>query len=90
MSHWRNAAAPIIREIIQRVGIENEKALRKEISAAYPFGERDMHPYTIWLSEVKRQINDAKGMARLNYKPKPLPAGQTCFDDNPPLAGDAE
>ncbi len=29
-------------------------ALKKFISAQYPFGERAMHPYKIWLDVVKK------------------------------------
>jgi len=60
-SQWRIAS----REHIQAALLEweaqslllNEKASPKDalqrISKAYPFGQRKMHPYKIWLSEVK-------------------------------------
>ena len=60
-SQWRI----ISREHIQAALLEweaqalllNEKASPKDalqrISKAYPFGQRRMHPYKIWLSEVR-------------------------------------
>ena len=53
---WRDIAAPIIRDTIASVGTQDMKALRKALHDAYPFGERRMHPYKIWCSEVKRQL----------------------------------
>lgn len=55
-SRWRRRAREVIQEVIKRVGRSDEKALRKAISDAYPFGARANHPYTVWLSEVKFQI----------------------------------
>ena len=53
----RDQAREIIVAVIDRVGRDDEKALRRAISAAYPWGERAMHPYRIWLSEVKHQMH---------------------------------
>ena len=54
---WRNDCAPIIAEVIKRVGTEDPKALRKALLEAYPYGERSMHPYKIWRDEIRRQLN---------------------------------
>lgn len=61
MPNWRSHAAEIISKIIgarvpRRMSAEELKSLRKEISDAYPFGQRAMHPYKIWCSEVKNQL----------------------------------
>ena len=40
---------------------------KKEEKQAYPFGEKENHPYKIWLSECKNQIENAK-----RYKRKEL------------------
>lgn len=58
MNIWRDRARPIVAEAIdsgRKLGFEGN-ALKKHVSAAYPFGERAMHPYKIWLDEVKRQL----------------------------------
>ena len=58
MSHWRNKSRRVIAEALKTgaaLGLEG-KALDKHISAAYPFGERSMHPYAIWLSQIKIQV----------------------------------
>lgn len=60
-SRWRTHAAKVISEVVgtrnpRRMNADELKELRKEISDAYPFGERRMHPYKIWLSEVKFQL----------------------------------
>lgn len=61
---WRDYATPIIANVIQEtVGTqrppytpEQVKKIRKNLLEAYPFGERQYHPYKIWLSEIRRQL----------------------------------
>jgi hypothetical protein len=53
---WRDVARPIIAACIAANPDADERTLRKIISAAYPFGERAMYPYKIWLDETKRQV----------------------------------
>lgn len=53
---WAEQAAPVIEEVIRRVGRSDIKLLRKELASAYPFGERTNQPYKVWLSEVRRQL----------------------------------
>lgn len=53
---WRDAARPVIVEVILRVGFKDPKALRKALRDAYPFGERAHWPYKAWLAEIRAQI----------------------------------
>jgi len=57
---WREIAAPIIYRVIREVGQKDEKALRKALREAYPFGEREMWPYKVWLDEIRRQTGKRK------------------------------
>jgi len=68
VSPWRDTAAPIIAETIQRVGRSDLKALRKALRDAYPFGERSMHPYKVWCSEVKRQLGHPIVAPRIDHQ----------------------
>jgi len=68
MSHWRIAAIETINEVVDRVGIEDLDLLEKEIRAAYPFGERKMWPYKVWLSQVKLTMKQLRGTGRINTK----------------------
>jgi len=52
-SKWRKHANCIIHKVAQDNPGLSESELRKKISASYPFGERERHPYKIWLSAVK-------------------------------------
>ena len=54
---WREHAAPIIADVIKRVGKSDIKALRKALREAYPYGERKYHPYKVWCDEIKRQLS---------------------------------
>ena len=57
MNRWRQAAAPIIEEVIRCCGDGcDESFVRKAISASYPFGEREYWPYKVWLRDVSRQL----------------------------------
>ncbi len=58
-SKWRHEARRVIEEALREarpLGLEG-KALRAFVSARYPFGERAMHPYKIWCSEVGKQLD---------------------------------
>lgn len=55
VSRWRLESAAIIRVVLLETQGQEEKAIRKALIAAYPFGERKMHPYKIWRSEVAIQ-----------------------------------
>lgn len=43
---------------------QSMKAIRKKLKDAYPFGERQYHPYKIWCSEVRFML----GLSRRNTK----------------------
>lgn len=52
---WRDSARPIIAKALADTAGQDEKAIKQALFDAYPFGERSMHPYKVWLSEIKRQ-----------------------------------
>jgi hypothetical protein len=54
--NWRDKARPIIAAVIAEIGTGDEKALRKALRAAYPFGPREYHPYRIWCDEINVQL----------------------------------
>lgn len=56
MRTWRAISAPIIAEIVRRVGREDVRALRKALREAYPFGPRQHWPYKVWCDEVRAQL----------------------------------
>lgn len=52
---WRQRAAPVIAEVIHRVGFDDPARLKRELRDAYPFGDRENYPYKVWLDEIKKQ-----------------------------------
>jgi len=57
MSAWRDMLAPIIAGVIQEVGTEDEKALKKALREARPFAvERLSWPKKVWYDEIQRQL----------------------------------
>ncbi len=79
MSYWRKQAAPIIRRVIEEVGCDDERVLRKALAEAYPFGPKAYHPYKIWLDEIKKQLQGPKpksSPAPRPPRPDPVPPGQ--------------
>ena len=52
---WRDSARPVIAMVLAETDGQDDKAIRKALHDAYPFGVRAMHPYKIWLDEIKRQ-----------------------------------
>jgi len=53
---WRDSARPRIAKVIEEVGIEDIKALRKALREAYPYGERKHWPYKVWCDEIRIQL----------------------------------
>lgn len=61
MATWRDNCRPIIRNVIQSVGRDDMKALRRALRDAYPYGERAYHPYKIWCDEIRAQLGLKSG-----------------------------
>jgi hypothetical protein len=51
MSTWREKSAAVIARVVAEVGTDDQRALKKALFDAYPFGERQYHPYKIWCNE---------------------------------------
>ena len=50
---WKQRAHRIIAQVIaDNPTVTEEKAMRKLISAAYPWGQREYHPYKAWCKAV--------------------------------------
>jgi hypothetical protein len=56
---WRDRARPIIAEVLRATAGQDEAAVRQALRDAYPFGARELHPYKVWLDEIKRQRGTA-------------------------------
>lgn len=54
-SRWRKIAAPIIARVLKESEGKTEAEIKAALSAAYPFGPREYHPYKIWLKEIRCQ-----------------------------------
>ena len=70
-SEWRNKAKQVIAAVIRENSGMDAKALRRKISAAYPFGPREYHPYRIWCDEVNVQLGTKKPKPR-RTKPREI------------------
>lgn len=69
---WRDSAKPIIAQVLKDTKGQPEKAIRKALKEAYPFGMRKYHPYKIWLSEIQIQ----RGKKTFGRKPEIVPENQ--------------
>lgn len=79
-STWRNAAAPIIARVIREVGTDDPVALRRALREAYPWGEKRMHPYKVWLDEIRRQLAGPSLVG--NRRAPPVSVGQLAIPTN--------
>ena len=70
---WRDIARPIIADVLQNTNGMDEHTIKKALYDAYPFGERQYHPYKIWLDEIKVQ----RKMRRFKGKNTIIPKEQT-------------
>jgi hypothetical protein len=72
---WRDHARPIIAAVIRDNPAATEQELRRLLRQAYPYGVRELHPYKIWCSEVKKQLA-AKTVADTGHSDLPLFGGE--------------
>jgi hypothetical protein len=77
---WRSTALPIIARVLQETAGRPEPEIRKALTDAYPFGERRMWPYKVWLSEVKRQRHGGPKRSGNLHRTEIELAGQGGFD----------
>lgn len=54
-SRWREHCAPIIARVLLEAAGGDEKTIKAALREAYPYGEREHHPYQIWLDEIAVQ-----------------------------------
>jgi len=69
---WRDSIAPMVAEVIARVGKYNDKELRKALREAYPYGQRTMWPYKVWCSEVRRQLGRSLRKGKVDERQEAL------------------
>jgi hypothetical protein len=61
-SYWRESAHHVISQVLERNADERGEWLQDpaeilgEIDKAYPFGQKDLHPYKMWLEERKEAV----------------------------------
>lgn len=55
---WRDIARERIAEVRTEHPTASGNELKKLLRDAYPFGERRMHPYNVWLDEVKKTLKN--------------------------------
>ena len=52
---WRDTARPIIHRVLEETRGQDPRLIREALRKAYPFGQRSLHPYKVWLDEIKVQ-----------------------------------
>lgn len=78
-SHWRLAARQVIRRVLDGLPADMPEAqVRRELSVAYPFCQREHHPYRCWLSEVRLALGKASRKQRAQR-------GEVAYDVMPNL-----
>jgi hypothetical protein len=73
---WREHFRPRIAKVITEVGTDDMPALRRALRDAFPAGERQYHPYKIWLHEIRVQLGLVKMWSRQREKAKQPCDGQ--------------
>lgn len=81
-SPWRTRARRVITEALASLPADaTYDQKRRAINAVYPFGERNHHPYRIWLSEVRAALGPPpRPEPRPVPVPEPAPTGDATLD----------
>jgi hypothetical protein len=79
---WRDRARTIIARVLKETAEKTEREIRVALFAAYPFGQRQYHPYKIWCDEIQRQRRFGKYTHGL---PRP---GKTAYQPPDPAQGE--
>lgn len=91
MSPWRQKSRAVILAALKDAdaqGLEG-KARERFVSDRYPFGERAMHPYKIWLSEFRLLVKEKARPEKVEWPwpdgvplpRKPIPGQLGLFDE---------
>lgn len=56
ISPWRTKAQAVIRQVQHQHGGCSYALFKRCLMEAYPFHERSMHPYKIWLDEQRKAL----------------------------------
>lgn len=54
-SYWRTRVQPLVAKALQNAEGNSDKAFKRALLEAYPFGRRTGWPYKVWLDEIRRQ-----------------------------------
>lgn len=73
---WRDHAAPIVAQVIAEHAGKSEREIRAALREAYPYGERDMWPYRVWCSEVRKQLGIEARKRGRRHRQELINAGQ--------------
>lgn len=82
---WRDECRPIIAAVIATWSAAGEKAIRKALVAAYPWGEKKDHPYKIWCDEINVQLGKRKFRGPRKKVVKQVGQKEMFFDCKVPL-----
>lgn len=67
---WRETSRAIIAKVLADMKGQADEQVKKALREAYPFGQREHHPYKIWLDEIQIQTGKRRfGIKRV--KPNP-------------------
>ncbi len=70
---WRDSARPIIARVLAETRGQDERAIRKALRAAWPFGPYGMYPLKIWRDEIRRQLKPRSNPVVLDMKKPRVP-----------------
>jgi hypothetical protein len=73
-SHWRFTASEVIARVLEEMKGKPEKDIREALCLAYPFGQKAMYPYRVWLDEIRRQMTGEKTSLRKPRDPSKSPS----------------
>ena len=79
MASWREHSRAVVAAVLKETEGQTQTQIKVALYHAYPFGERAMHPYKIWLNEIKRQRFPAP--AKCREQPAADPCQLSIFEE---------
>lgn len=71
-SYWRERYRPLIAQVLRETAGQKDSQIKAALREAFPSGQRSLHPYKMWLKEIRFQRGLEKDKRRKKGETLPV------------------